>query len=77
MMAITKAISDVKGGKISFRVDKASNLHAILGKASFDAEKIAEKFDVHNTIVLYAAPMPVPHTRPTVITAQRCSQRRR
>ncbi|OFT48219.1 proteasome protein [Corynebacterium sp. HMSC06G04] len=30
---------------------------------------IAEKFDVHDTIVLYAAPMPVPHTRPTVITA--------
>ncbi|HAT1153051.1 PAC2 family protein [Corynebacterium striatum] len=35
---------------------------------------IAEKFDVHNTIVLYAAPMPVPHTRPTVITAHGNSQ---
>ena len=41
---VAKAISDVKGGKISFRVDKASNLHAILGKASFDAEKIAENY---------------------------------
>ncbi|WP_368918318.1 50S ribosomal protein L1 [Corynebacterium striatum] len=41
---VAKAISDVKGGKISFRVDKASNLHAILGKASFDAGKIAENY---------------------------------
>ena len=41
---VAKAISDVKGGKISFRVDKASNLHAILGKASFDAEKLAENY---------------------------------
>ncbi|PIS62098.1 50S ribosomal protein L1 [Corynebacterium striatum] len=41
---VAKAISDVKGGKISFRVDKASNLHAILGKAPFDAEKIAENY---------------------------------
>ena len=41
---VTKAVADVKGGKISFRVDKASNLHAILGKASFDAEKLAENY---------------------------------
>ncbi|WJY88916.1 50S ribosomal protein L1 [Corynebacterium confusum] len=41
---VAKAISEVKGGKISFRVDKASNLHAILGKASFDAEKLAENY---------------------------------
>ena len=41
---VTKAIADVKGGKISFRVDKASNLHAIIGKASFDAEKLAENY---------------------------------
>ena len=34
---VTKAVADVKGGKISFRVDKASNLHATIGKASFDA----------------------------------------
>ena len=41
---MTKAVADVKGGKISFRVDKASNLHAIIGKASFDAEKLAENY---------------------------------
>lgn len=41
---VTKAVADVKGGKISFRVEKASNLHAILGKASFEAEKLAENY---------------------------------
>lgn len=41
---VAKAIADVKGGKIAFRVDKASNLHAILGKASFDPEKLAENY---------------------------------
>ncbi|MDO4927903.1 MAG: 50S ribosomal protein L1 [Corynebacterium sp.] len=41
---VAKAIADVKGGKISFRVDKAANLHAIIGKASFDAEKLAENY---------------------------------
>lgn len=30
---------------------------------------LVEKFDIQNTIMLYAAPMPVPHTRPTVVTA--------
>lgn len=41
---VAKAIAEVKGGKISFRVDKASNLHAIIGKASFDTEKLAENY---------------------------------
>ncbi|WP_314029357.1 50S ribosomal protein L1 [Corynebacterium argentoratense] len=41
---VAKAVSDIKGGKISFRVDKASNLHAVLGKASFTAEQLAENY---------------------------------
>ena len=41
---VTKAVADVKGGKISFRVDKASNLHAIIGKASFDEKTLAENY---------------------------------
>ena len=41
---VAKAVSEIKGGKISFRVDKAANLHAIIGKASFDAEKLAENY---------------------------------
>ncbi|MCF1712064.1 50S ribosomal protein L1 [Corynebacterium argentoratense] len=41
---VAKAVADIKGGKISFRVDKASNLHAVLGKASFTAEQLAENY---------------------------------
>jgi large subunit ribosomal protein L1 len=37
-----KAVSDIKGGKIEFRVDKHANVHFIVGKSSFDQEKLAE-----------------------------------
>ncbi|MGO4912924.1 50S ribosomal protein L1 [Leeuwenhoekiella sp. W20_SRS_FM14] len=41
-MDVAKAVSDVKAGKIDFKVDKTGIVHAAIGKASFDAEKIAE-----------------------------------
>ncbi|KGM18848.1 MULTISPECIES: 50S ribosomal protein L1 [Corynebacterium] len=41
---VAKAVSEIKGGKISFRVDKASNLHAIIGKASFSEKQLAENY---------------------------------
>ena len=41
-MDIAKAISDVKAGKIDFRVDKSGIIHASVGKVSFDADKIHE-----------------------------------
>ncbi len=41
-MDISKAVSDVKSGKIDFRVDKSGIIHASIGKVSFDAEKIYE-----------------------------------
>lgn len=37
--------------------------------------KLVEKFDIEDTIMLYAAPMPVPHTRPTVVTAHGTASR--
>ena len=40
-MDIAKAVSDVKAGKIDFKVDKAGIVHAAIGKASFSADKIA------------------------------------
>ncbi len=40
-MDVAKAVSDVKAGKIDFKVDKTGIVHAAIGKASFDAEKIA------------------------------------
>ncbi|UGY93093.1 50S ribosomal protein L1 [Streptomyces gobiensis] len=41
---VTKAVNDIKGGKIEFRVDKHANLHFIIGKASFDDEKLVENY---------------------------------
>ncbi|WP_129656473.1 50S ribosomal protein L1 [Rothia halotolerans] len=43
-MDVTKAVGDIKGGKIDFRVDRNANLHFIIGKSSFDAEKLEENF---------------------------------
>lgn len=37
-----KAVTDIKGGKIEFRVDKHANVHFIVGKASFTAEQLSE-----------------------------------
>jgi len=39
-MDVGKAVSDVKGGKIDFKVDKTGIVHASIGKVSFDADKI-------------------------------------
>jgi len=44
-MDIKKAVSDVKGGKIDFKVDKTGIVHAAIGKASFTPEKIYENAD--------------------------------
>ena len=41
---VAKAVSDIKGGKIEFRVDRHSNLQFIIGKASFTAEQLAENY---------------------------------
>ncbi|WP_017558075.1 50S ribosomal protein L1 [Nocardiopsis baichengensis] len=41
---VAKAVSDIKGGKIEFRVDRHSNLHFIIGKASFAEEQLAENY---------------------------------
>jgi large subunit ribosomal protein L1 len=53
---VSKAISDIKGGKINFRVDKQSNLHLVIGKASFDAEKLADNYAAALDEVLRAKP---------------------
>ncbi|MDO4917650.1 MAG: 50S ribosomal protein L1 [Rothia sp. (in: high G+C Gram-positive bacteria)] len=44
-MDVAKAVGDIKGGKIDFRVDRNSNLHFIIGKASFSAEQLQQNFE--------------------------------
>ncbi len=41
---VAKAVTDIKGGKIEFRVDRHSNLHFIIGKASFTEAQLAENY---------------------------------
>ena len=43
-MDVAKAVSDIKGGNIEFRIDKHSNLHFIIGKASFTTEQLVENY---------------------------------
>jgi large subunit ribosomal protein L1 len=43
-MDVAKAVTEIKGGKIEFRVDKHSNLHFIIGKSSFDDTQLVENY---------------------------------
>jgi large subunit ribosomal protein L1 len=53
---VTKAVQDIKGGKINFRVDKQANLHIVIGKASFDTEKLVENYGAALDEILRAKP---------------------
>ncbi len=41
---VTKAVGDIKGGKVNFRVDKQANLHLVIGKVSFDEKQLVENY---------------------------------
>jgi large subunit ribosomal protein L1 len=53
---VAKAVADIKGGKISFRVDKQSNLHLVIGKSSFSTEQLVENYAAALDEVLRAKP---------------------
>jgi large subunit ribosomal protein L1 len=53
---VAKAVSDIKGGKISFRVDKQSNLHLVIGKASFSDRQLVENYAAALDEVVRAKP---------------------
>ncbi|MFG1949969.1 50S ribosomal protein L1 [Micromonospora sp. NPDC048830] len=55
-MDVAKAVSDIKGGKITFRVDKHSNLHLIIGKASFSESQLVDNYAAVLDEVLRAKP---------------------
>ena len=51
-MDITKAVNEIKAGKVEYRVDKTGNIQCLVGKVSFDAEKLVENIRVvYNTII--------------------------
>ncbi len=53
---VAKAVTDIQGGKINFRVDKQANLHMIIGKASFDEKALVENYAAALDEVLRAKP---------------------
>ena len=53
---VGKAVSELKAGRIEFRVDKTGNLHAPIGKASFDVDALEENFRAFMDAVLRARP---------------------
>jgi large subunit ribosomal protein L1 len=55
-MDVTKAVTDSKGGKVTYKVDKKGNIHAGVGKVSFPAEAILENISALMTAVNKAKP---------------------
>jgi len=53
---VAKAVTDIKGGKISFRVDKQANLHLVIGKVSFEPAQLVENYAAALDEVLRAKP---------------------
>jgi len=55
-MDVTKAINDIKAGKVEYRLDKNAKIHVAFGKKSFGAEKLAENYDVLMNAIIKAKP---------------------
>ncbi|BBM18955.1 MULTISPECIES: 50S ribosomal protein L1 [Enterococcus] len=55
-MDVTKAVEEVKAGKVTYRVDKAGNVHVPIGKVSFDDAKLVENFNTINETLVKAKP---------------------
>ncbi|MBR2560844.1 MAG: 50S ribosomal protein L1 [Eubacterium sp.] len=55
-MDVTKAINDIKAGKVEYRLDKSNIIHVPIGKASFDEDKLKENFDTLMSAIIKARP---------------------
>lgn len=53
---VTKAINDVKAGKVEYRLDKTNNVHVIIGKKSFGRDKLIENFNTVMDAIVKAKP---------------------
>ncbi len=59
---VAKTIAEYKAGKVEFRNDKGGNIHAIVGKLSFDQEKLAENVDAFVNLIIGMKPSAVKGT---------------
>ena len=55
-MDVTKAINEIKSGKVEYRLDKTNIIHLGFGKVSFGADKLAENYDVLMNAIIKAKP---------------------
>lgn len=55
-MDVTKAINEIKAGKIEYRLDKSNIIHCPIGKASFGQEKLSDNFNILMGAILKAKP---------------------
>ena len=55
-MDVTKAVNEIKAGKIEYRLDKTNIIHCPIGKASFGAEKLQENFNALMSAIVKAKP---------------------
>ena len=58
-MDVTKAVNDIKAGKIEYRLDKTNIIHVPIGKASFTEEQLADNFQTLMDAIIKARPAAV------------------
>ncbi len=56
---IAQAVEEIKKGKVEYRVDKEGNINVLIGKSSFDTEKLAENFETIRGVIAKARPAAV------------------
>jgi large subunit ribosomal protein L1 len=61
-MDVTNAVNEVKKGKITYRTDKEGNINALIGKVSFDDDKLVENFRALYDVIRKARPAKVKGT---------------
>lgn len=67
-MDVAKAVEESKGGKITYRADKAGIVQALIGKVSFDADKLVENFKAFHDVMVKAKPATAKGTYMTSVT---------
>ena len=58
-MDVTKAVNEIKAGKIEYRLDKTNIIHVPIGKASFTEEQLADNFQTLIDAIIKARPSAV------------------
>lgn len=56
---VKKALDDIKKGRVEYRTDSYGNVHALIGKASFDNEKLVENLDAFVSVIVKSKPSTV------------------